>query len=75
MSADNLTNGTTNKVLTAAEKTNLGGLKKNSLNESTVPGISQDSSAGYSVGSRWINVSTQTVYTCVDASTGAAVWV
>lgn len=38
------------------------------------PGVNDDSSAGYAVGSQWINTLSSTVFTCTDASVGAAVW-
>lgn len=41
----------------------------------TDPTVNDDSSEGYSVGSRWINTASDTEFVCVDASVGAAVWV
>tara|TARA_R110000824_G_scaffold264052_1_gene452843 strand:+ start:204 stop:824 length:621 start_codon:yes stop_codon:yes gene_type:complete len=38
------------------------------------PGVNDDSGAGYSVGSEWINTITGAVFKNVDASAGAAVW-
>lgn len=38
------------------------------------PTINDDSSDGYSVGSVWVNTSTDKAFTCVDATAGAAVW-
>tara|TARA_R110000787_G_scaffold231327_1_gene338741 strand:+ start:2442 stop:3734 length:1293 start_codon:yes stop_codon:yes gene_type:complete len=49
-------------------------LIKNSLNESTSPGVSDDSSGGYGVGSTWIDTTLDLSYVCLDASVGAAVW-
>lgn len=40
----------------------------------TNPSASDDSSAGYTVGSTWINTTTDTEYTLVDATVGAAIW-
>lgn len=40
----------------------------------TAPTASDDNTAGYAVGSRWINLNTDTEYVCTDASTGAALW-
>ena len=40
----------------------------------TPPSVTDDSTAGYSVGSKWINTTTDLVYTCTDASAGAANW-
>ena len=38
------------------------------------PTVSDDSSAGYSIGSQWVNTTSNTVYLCVDSSAAAAVW-
>lgn len=40
----------------------------------TDPTLSSDSSAGYAVGSLWINTSADRAWQCVDASVGAAYW-
>ena len=38
------------------------------------PVVTDDSDSGYSVGSRWINVSNDTYWVCVDATVNTAVW-
>lgn len=38
------------------------------------PGVNNDGTQGYAVGSRWINTTDDHVYFCADSSTGAAVW-
>lgn len=38
------------------------------------PTAGDDSTAGYSVGSTWINTVTRLVYTCVSSAAAAAVW-
>lgn len=48
-----------------------------SLNNTTAvtdPGVSNDSSQGYAVGSIWINTSASRVWMCQSAAVGAAVW-
>lgn len=40
----------------------------------TDPTVTDDSNSGYSVGSRWINLTLDKFFMCVDASVGAAVW-
>ena len=40
----------------------------------TDPGVDDDSSDGYVVGSYWVNTSNNNVFVCTDASDGAAVW-
>jgi len=47
---------------------------KSNLNASTVPTVDEDSGDGYAVGSRWIDTSGNAEYVCIDASSGAAVW-
>jgi hypothetical protein len=41
----------------------------------TNPGVSNDTTQGYSVGSRWANTTTGQFFSCYDVTTGAAVWV
>ena len=38
------------------------------------PTVTDDNTQGYSVGSRWINTITKTIFTCVLSTTGAAEW-
>lgn len=38
------------------------------------PTALDDSSLGYEVGSRWVDTASDTTYTCVDATVGAAQW-
>ena len=45
------------------------------FNATTNPLVTDDSNAGYSVGSRWINTTTDEEFVCVDASVGAAIWI
>lgn len=40
----------------------------------TAPTVSDDSNAGYAIGSEWIDTTADKVYKCVDATVGAAVW-
>jgi len=49
---------------------------KNQFNGVAAPTVTNDGSAaqGYSIGSVWIDVTNDKVYTCVDATTGAAIW-
>lgn len=46
----------------------------NNLSATTAPGVNDDVTKGYSVGSQWIDVESQTSYLCYDATEGAAVW-
>lgn len=46
----------------------------NNLAAAVAPTANEDSGDGYSVGSRWINTTTDKEYVCLDASVGAAVW-
>ncbi|RMH16936.1 MAG: hypothetical protein D6698_08995, partial [Gammaproteobacteria bacterium] len=40
----------------------------------TAPSNTDDSSAGYEVGSLWVDTAAQTVYLCMDATASAAIW-
>lgn len=46
----------------------------NNLSSATAPGVGNDDSEGYSVGSNWFDTTADDAYICLDASTGAAVW-
>lgn len=50
------------------------GVTLNNDAATTAPAVGDDSVDGYSVGSRWVNTTTDLVYMCVDASVGAAIW-
>jgi hypothetical protein len=45
------------------------------LTATTAPTVNDDSDAGYSVGSRWFDVTNDKIYLCIDATVGAAVWI
>lgn len=44
------------------------------LDATAAPAAGDDSADGYSVGSKWIDVTNDNAYICVDASEAAAVW-
>lgn len=67
---DTIGTGTTGRVYTNG--TNLVVLKDTKT--TTNPTVSDDNTAGYSVGSTWWNTTQRRKYECLDASTGAAVW-
>jgi len=48
---------------------------QNKFDATSAPGVSNDDGEGYSVGSVWIDVTNDEAYRCVDASSGAAVWI
>lgn len=54
----------------------LGNLEnlKVKLDATSAPTATDDSSAGYSVGSRWVDVAAKETYECVDATPSAAEW-
>lgn len=52
---------------------NLATLLSN-LNATTDPGINNDTTEGYAIGSLWINVQDDKVFRCVDNTDGAAIW-
>lgn len=41
----------------------------------SAPGVTNDASQGYSVGSRWTNITADKAYLCVDNTNAAAVWI
>ncbi len=47
---------------------------KHNLAASTAPSATDDSAAGFSVGSQWLDTVGEKVWFCIDATTGAAVW-
>jgi len=48
--------------------------KQSNLSAGAAPTVNDDSSAGFAVGSFWIDVSADDGYWCMDAAVGAAVW-
>jgi hypothetical protein len=50
------------------------GLSKCKLDATTYPTENDDSSAGYSINSEWVDTIGRKVYKCLDATVGAAVW-
>jgi hypothetical protein len=67
------TGAAANSTLISDANGNLSYLKNN-LVATTAPGATDDSAAGYSVLSLWLNTSTTEIYRCLDATEGAAVW-
>lgn len=49
--------------------------QKCNLTATSDPLVTDDDSLGYAVGSRWVNVTLDKAFSCLDATTGAAVWV
>lgn len=47
---------------------------KSNLAASAAPAVTDDDGSGYGVGSVWIDTTNDAAYLCLDASTGAAVW-
>lgn len=47
---------------------------KSNLSAVVAPTASEDTGAGYAVGSRWIDVTADKEYVCLDATAAAAVW-
>ncbi len=45
------------------------------LTATTDPGVGNDSTQGYVVGSRWINTSASRMWVCQSSAAGAAVWI
>lgn len=49
-------------------------IPNNKFDATTSPGVTDDSSAGYQIASRWINTTSKHEFVCVDSTVGAAVW-
>lgn len=64
---------TTGTILIANGSNTFGTIKYN-LAATSDPTIANDNGAGYAIGSRWINVTTDEEFVCLDNSAGAAVW-
>lgn len=47
---------------------------QSNLAASADPVVGDDNLDGYSIGSRWLNTTTDEEFVCLDAATGAAVW-
>lgn len=61
-----------NKSLTQVK--DVLGIKQNNYSATAAPTVNDDSDSGYSVGSKWIDITNDNVWHCVDATVGAAVW-
>lgn len=51
------------------------GHKETNLNAVAAPGVNDDITLGYTVGSRWIDITNDKEYVCLDNTNGAAVWI
>jgi hypothetical protein len=47
----------------------------NNFSATTNPSASDDSTQDYSIGSSWVNTTTDQVFVCVDNATGSAIWI
>jgi hypothetical protein len=61
---------------TARASLGLGNVEnlKVKLDAIAAPGVGNDNTEGYAVGSRWIDITNDKEYVALDVSTGAAVW-
>lgn len=48
---------------------------RDNLGAIVAPAVTDDLDLGYKVGSRWIDVTGDRAFTCIDASDGAAIWI
>lgn len=71
---------TNGQLLTYSNTTGVWGAEdapiatKNNYSASADPTVNDDSGSDYSVGSRWVNTTSDAAFVCLDASAGAAVW-
>jgi len=50
------------------------GHKETNLSAGAPPTVNDDITLGYTVGSRWIDITNDKEYVCLDNTNGAAVW-
>lgn len=69
-------NSTSNPHAVTKSQIGLGNVEnlKSNIMAATAPTVNDDSNAGYSVGSLWVNTITDIFYFCVDSTVGAAIW-
>ena len=60
--------------MSATPNINLLKIQGNKFDATAAPTVNDDTSTGFSVGSKWIDVTNDKAYNCVDATAGAAVW-
>ena len=67
---------TTNPHTVTKSQVSLGNVENLKVNLVAIapPTVTDDSGSGYAVGSRWIDVTANKEYVCVDATSSAAVW-
>jgi|SRR5579859_84725 len=53
----------------------LNGVPLINITATTDPGVSNDNTQGYSVGSTWVNITAGRVFFAISVATGAAAWV
>ena len=53
---------------------NTAARRKNNESASAAPTVNDDSSAGYAIGSRWLDTTNDREYVALDVTVGAAVW-
>src|SRR6185369_6452835 len=46
----------------------------NNLSATTDPGVTNDTTQGYTVGSQWVNTTANRIWTAISVAAGAAVW-
>lgn len=66
--------GQSGEVILSPDDINAETKKKDNLLANTNPGKTDDSSKGYMAMSKWVNLQTGEMFTCIDATPGAAVW-
>lgn len=63
------------RVAQAIAALSAGGGLQNNFTATSDPTATDDTNAGYSVGSAWLNTDTDEAFRCADSTAGAAVWV
>lgn len=71
----NLTTSVTGILPPANGGTGASSVILNKLDATASPTANDDTGDGYSVGSRWIDITNDAAWTCVDATLTTAIWV
>ena len=64
----------TNPLVSETTLAAFGGMPKHNRSATEAPGVGNDSSEGYSIGSEWFDISAKIAWDLFDASVGAADW-
>ena len=70
-----LQGGTAGEEYHLTEEQHTQAIIKNKLDATQAPTVNNDINEGYAIGSRWVDVTNDKEYVCLDNTDGAAVWI